>query len=145
MSFHKAPSAGMKVTPSNPPITHESTGKVENSSLAAESIRSGGPFKENPESRFESTAVKPSSSSTETSGLSSSSSGISSAAKPHGKNLKEGGFEGSGTEGGSLPEPGSKDDPGRKGLEKEIGKGGGIKISGEGENMFCGLSTEESA
>jgi hypothetical protein len=32
---------------------------------------------------------------------------------PHGKNLTEGGFEGSGTEGGPLPEPGSMDDPSR--------------------------------
>ncbi|KAK3935534.1 hypothetical protein QBC46DRAFT_242577, partial [Diplogelasinospora grovesii] len=32
---------------------------------------------------------------------------------PHGKNLKEGGFEGSGTDGGPLPEPGSMEDPAR--------------------------------
>ncbi|KAK4240210.1 hypothetical protein C8A03DRAFT_13455 [Achaetomium macrosporum] len=32
---------------------------------------------------------------------------------PHGKNLTEGGFEGSGTEGGPLPEPGTIDDPTR--------------------------------
>ncbi|KAK3294990.1 uncharacterized protein B0H64DRAFT_476359 [Chaetomium fimeti] len=34
-------------------------------------------------------------------------------AGPHGKNLTEGGFEGSGTEAGPLPEPGSAEDPAR--------------------------------
>lgn len=73
--------------------------------------------------------------------------------KPHGKNLKEGGFEGSGTAEGEWAEPGTEGDPGRKGLEKIIGKGGGQQQQqqqgGErgrkvaGENMFGGL--EESS
>ncbi|KAK4249718.1 hypothetical protein C7999DRAFT_39201 [Corynascus novoguineensis] len=42
---------------------------------------------------------------------------------PHGKNIKEGGFEGSGTEGGPLPEPGSMEDPSR--IATGLGGGGG--------------------
>ncbi|KAK4154161.1 hypothetical protein C8A00DRAFT_14695 [Chaetomidium leptoderma] len=49
-------------------------------------------------------------------------------AGPHGKNLKEGGFEGSGTEAGPLPEPGSMEDPARvatRGMKAGVGGTGG--------------------
>lgn len=42
-------------------------------------------------------------------------------AGPHGKNLHEGGFEGSGTAEGALPEPGSIEDPGRAALGLGVG------------------------
>lgn len=42
--------SGTKVTPSNPPTTHESTGPVAPDSLAAESVQAGGAFTSNPSS-----------------------------------------------------------------------------------------------
>ncbi|KAK4164473.1 hypothetical protein QBC43DRAFT_317531 [Cladorrhinum sp. PSN259] len=165
MPTHKAPSAGQKVTPSDAPTIHESAGKVEDSSLAAESIRSGGAFSENPESKFKGTPAKQSSSlrgsgsgSSESESNANVEPGVGGApldtqsaappgSKPHGKNLKEGGFAGTGTGEGALPEPGSDQDPGRKGVEKGIGKGMGMGSGNKiaGENMFGGLGSEESA
>ncbi|KAH6613795.1 hypothetical protein B0J18DRAFT_460657 [Chaetomium sp. MPI-SDFR-AT-0129] len=46
---------------------------------------------------------------------------IRNPAGPHGKNLHEGGFEGSGTAEGELPEPGSIEDPGRAALGLGVG------------------------
>ncbi|KAK4142061.1 uncharacterized protein C8A04DRAFT_38580 [Dichotomopilus funicola] len=46
---------------------------------------------------------------------------IRNPAGPHGKNLHEGGFEGSGTAEGALPEPGSMEDPGRAALGLGVG------------------------
>ncbi|VBB80538.1 Putative protein of unknown function [Podospora comata] len=71
--------------------------------------------------------------------------------KPHGKNLTEGGFEGSGTVEGPLPEPGSEDDPGRSAFRKLAGvsaAGGGVAKGwkeSEGRKGFSQLGSEESA
>ncbi|AEO59237.1 hypothetical protein MYCTH_94730 [Thermothelomyces thermophilus ATCC 42464] len=53
-------------------------------------------------------------------------------AGPHGRNLKEGGFEGSGTEAGPLPEPGSMEGPTRiaTGLAAQGRKEAGTKQEG---------------
>ncbi|KAK0666376.1 hypothetical protein QBC41DRAFT_151215 [Cercophora samala] len=216
MAPNKAPSAGAKVNlGSKAPVTHESTGTVDPSSLAAESRRHGGAFSENPtssgsspgqpasQSEYQSSlsgAAKPSTST----GISSNSASLESAqmsksshsergqrgmpskstkteeskmvsspegqggkapsyvenlvhgsaergGKPHGKNLTEGGFEGSGTAEGALPEPGSEDDPGRAAFRKLAGSAAagsgmakGVKES-EGRKGFAQLGSEESA
>ncbi|KAK4466488.1 hypothetical protein QBC42DRAFT_259014 [Cladorrhinum samala] len=149
-SSNKAPSFGKKVTPAgaSAPELQEPTGKVGDTSLAAESIRSGGEFSSNPASRFKSTEVSASNNSQGSSASAPASSSSSSVGggKPHGKNLKEGGFQGTGTGEGPLPEPGSIEDPGRMGLNKSQsggGRGSGKKVGGEG--MFAGLSNDESA
>jgi hypothetical protein len=51
---------------------------------------------------------------------------------PHGKNLKEGGFEGSGTDGGPLPEPGSMEDPARLAELNLIAKAKKVRGGGVG-------------
>lgn len=75
-------------------------------------------------------------------------------AGPHGKNLQEGGFEGSGTEAGPLPEPGSKDDPTRTamrdlqtGLRSAPGQGAGPRQPGavEGKHWYSPLDGDEPA
>ncbi|KAK4126683.1 hypothetical protein N657DRAFT_687117 [Parathielavia appendiculata] len=76
-------------------------------------------------------------------------------AGPHGKNLTEGGFEGSGTEGGPLPEPGTMDDPTRvatRDLKAAMGSQGrdaGPRqmggVEGEGKSWYTPLKGDESA
>ncbi|KAK0702608.1 hypothetical protein B0T21DRAFT_388027 [Apiosordaria backusii] len=209
MSTNKAPSAGTKVNlGAKAPVIHESTGPVEPSSLAAESIKQGGAFAENltssgvspgqPASSGEyhsslSSATGPSSNSAslESAQMSQSSQsergqrgiqakstkteGSKSArgekqgqkaptyvehlihaaeetgGKPHGKNLTEGGFEGSGTAEGALPEPGSEDDPGRAAFKKLVATTGpregftkGVKSASERKG-YAELRNEESA
>lgn len=69
-------------------------------------------------------------------------------AGPHGKNLTEGGFEGSGTERGPLPEPGSVQDPGRAavrglGVSAVAGPGRGSGTGG-GKGLGAGKVEEGS-
>jgi hypothetical protein len=72
---------------------------------------------------------------------------------PHGKNLKEGGFEGSGTEAGPLPEPGSMEDPTRvatRDLKAGMGSQGrdaGPRQTGgvEGKSWYTPLGGDEPA
>jgi hypothetical protein len=72
---------------------------------------------------------------------------------PHGKNLKEGGFEGSGTEAGPLPEPGSMEDPTRvatRDLKAGMGSQGrdaGPRQTGgvEGKSWYTPLDSDEPA
>jgi len=76
-------------------------------------------------------------------------------AGPHGKNLKEGGFEGSGTEAGPLPEPGSMEDPARAatrdlraGMASTVkGTGPGKQTGGgvEGKSWYTPLGGDEPA
>lgn len=76
-------------------------------------------------------------------------------AGPHGKNLTEGGFEGSGTEEGALPEPGSEQDPTRAatnemraGMRSGLRSGGGGKEGageGKGKSWFTPLGGDEPA
>ncbi|KAK4176067.1 hypothetical protein QBC36DRAFT_239753 [Triangularia setosa] len=208
MSPNKAPGAGGKAKlGANAPITHESTGTVDSSSLAAELRRHGGAFSENPtssgpspgqpasqseyHSSFSSgTSTSANSASLESAQLSQSSqsergkkgmqskstkteqskmvtpegqggpaptyvenlvhTGAERGGKPHGKNLTEGGFEGSGTAKGELPEPGSENDPGRAAFGRLVGAAAtgsgmakGVKGS-EGRKGFAELGSEES-
>ncbi|KAK4191145.1 hypothetical protein QBC35DRAFT_448761 [Podospora australis] len=66
---------------------------------------------------------------------------------PHGKNLKEGGFEGSGTAEGPLPEPGSEQDPSRAALGGLLSSGTGNPGSKGGERgkRYSELGVDESA
>ncbi|KAK4042641.1 hypothetical protein C8A01DRAFT_33305 [Parachaetomium inaequale] len=75
-------------------------------------------------------------------------------AGPHGKNLKEGGFEGSGTEAGPLPEPGSMEDPTRAatrdlkaGMASMVKGAGPSKQTGgaEGKSWYTPLGGDEPA
>ncbi|KAK3394890.1 hypothetical protein B0H63DRAFT_61536 [Podospora didyma] len=130
MSTHQAPSTGQKTNKST--FSSEGAGAVPNKSLAAESIRAGGEFASNrgavPGSgpAKDNRASAPGSANTNTNptlenqqsygGAAPSyvlSQQLNTGGTPHGKNLTEGGFAGSGTSGGRLPEPGSKDDPAR--------------------------------
>ncbi|KAG7286365.1 hypothetical protein NEMBOFW57_008674 [Staphylotrichum longicolle] len=67
-------------------------------------------------------------------------------AGPHGKNLKEGGFEGSGTEAGPLPEPGSMEDPSRAatGLGSQS-QSQGKKGGEQGKSWYTPLGGDEPA
>ncbi|KAL2198186.1 hypothetical protein P885DRAFT_76892 [Corynascus similis CBS 632.67] len=67
-------------------------------------------------------------------------------AGPHGKNLKEGGFEGSGTEGGPLPEPGSMEDPSRiaTGLAAQ-GRKEGAGTGAQSKTLYTPLGGDENA
>ncbi|KAK2594186.1 hypothetical protein QQS21_008125 [Conoideocrella luteorostrata] len=119
-------SAGTKVdVGKNAPVVQEGAGRVENDSLAAESYRADGKFAENRNAEPEA----PSNAANKSSGggvegsqgdaaptyinsqLASDPSG------PHGKNLKEGGFDHqqvfSGQRRAFNSEPGSINDPGR--------------------------------
>ncbi|KAK0615045.1 hypothetical protein B0T17DRAFT_540930 [Bombardia bombarda] len=137
-----SPGAGQKVTPTNPPTTQESAGAIDASSLAAESIRSGGAFSSNRGAIPGSSPAQddrkraPGQGGTSASGTLANQesyggvapSYVNSAPQdhsgPHGRNLTEGGFAGSGTAGGRLPEPGSKQDPSRM-AELKMGLTGG--------------------
>ncbi|GAB1316235.1 hypothetical protein MFIFM68171_06445 [Madurella fahalii] len=69
--------------------------------------------------------------------------------RPHGKNLHEGGFEGSGTAEGALPEPGSMDDPGRLAERAMMGgmrSHGGPRETGiRDERRYEALGNDEPA
>ncbi|KAL2149166.1 hypothetical protein VTH82DRAFT_8514 [Thermothelomyces myriococcoides] len=168
---NKAPSAGTKVTTGeNIPVTREAPGSVPKDSLAAESVRRGGGFASNPgQQQGEGAQRRPQQqprSQSEGSGILESQHSYAGAAPtyvanqwhrdpagPHGKNLKEGGFEGSGTAAGPLPEPGSKEDPSRiaTGLaaqdRKEAGtrQGGGGGGGVEGKTWYSALGGDEAA
>lgn len=77
--------------------------------------------------------------------------GLRDPAGPHGKNLKEGGFEGSGTEAGPLPEPGSEQDPTRVATSEMRGGlrmgAGGKEGAGEGQgkSWYTPLGGDEPA
>ncbi|KAK0644526.1 hypothetical protein B0T16DRAFT_198025 [Cercophora newfieldiana] len=158
------PSTGQKVTPSQPPTTTpHSHGEIDPSSLAAESLRAQGAFSSNAgaspgdQPATSPGAHAPGSTNKPHSGLEAQESYGGTAPSyvnaqfrvddggAKGKNLTEGGFAGSGTGGGRLPEPGSKNDPGRAGLEgfveggKKVG-GGGVKEEGQ----FGVLKSEEA-
>ncbi|PHH93112.1 hypothetical protein CDD83_492 [Cordyceps sp. RAO-2017] len=131
----KAPSAGTKVTGGkDAPVSREGAGLVASESLAAQSYREGGEFAENrraePEniSSSNDTAGPQATSSQKASGHAVGSRGGTAPSYvvnqnlrdphgPHGKNLKEGGFEDPKLEDGLQKafnaEPGSIDDPGR--------------------------------
>ncbi|KAL2178253.1 uncharacterized protein P884DRAFT_323284 [Thermothelomyces heterothallicus CBS 202.75] len=144
--------------PSNIPVTREATGDISKDSLAAESVRRGGEFASNPgqeeqgpQKRSQQPQAQPGGG-----GLESQQSYAGPAptyatnqrhrdpAGPHGRNLKDGGFEGSGTEAGSgpLPEPGSMEDPTRiaTGLAAQGRKEAGTKQEGgvEGKMLVHG-------
>lgn len=128
------------------PPKQEGPGAIPSDSLAAESIRSGGAFSENPgasvgrESGSQKKANAPGSAHqshpTSQPKHENSEQGRpaptyvnvamdhSDKSGPHGKNIKEGGFAGSGTEGG-MAEPGTKRDPGRVALQDMLTKGTG--------------------
>ncbi|KAK4194571.1 hypothetical protein QBC40DRAFT_238272 [Triangularia verruculosa] len=207
MAPDKAPSAGTKINlGSKAPVTHESAGTVDPSSLAASSIRSGGAFSENPTNTSPGQPASSaeyysslSGSSTSGTGTSSNSASLESAqmsqvpsqsergqkggmqaksteteeskmvspegqggkaptyvenvihetgGRPHGKNLTEGGFEGSGTEEGAWPEPGSENDPGRAALRGLVGGSSAVRGVAKGvkeSKGFGALGNEESA
>jgi len=132
------------------PVTTEGIGAVASDSLAADSIRSGGGFTSNvgatpgsgpaatphaskPGTSGKAGANNPDSLANQTSyaGLAPSyvsSHGQKSESQPGGRSLTEGGFSGSGTAGGRLPEPGSARDPARetvRGIVDQSGGGGG--------------------
>ncbi|KXX77872.1 hypothetical protein MMYC01_205791 [Madurella mycetomatis] len=69
--------------------------------------------------------------------------------RPHGKNLHEGGFEGSGTGEGALPEPGSIDDPARLAERAMVGgtrSHGGPREAGiRDERRYEALDGDEPA
>ncbi|KAK4447914.1 hypothetical protein QBC34DRAFT_466446 [Podospora aff. communis PSN243] len=154
------PTIGQKVTPPNPPTTEShSHGEIDPSSLAASSLRSNGAFSANTgaspgdEPASNPDARPPGSKKQPQTGLEGQESYGGAAPTyvnsqfmvyeggPRGKNLSEGGFSGSGTE-GKMPEPGSKEDPGRAALKGFMGEGGqGLK--GE-KGQFGALKPEEA-
>jgi len=140
MSPPANPTIGQKVTTENAPSTYTSAhhhGAIDSSSLAADSIRSGGDFASNPGASpgsgpaSDPRAAAPGTADSAHSGLDSQESyggkapgyatHIQHNQKPHGRNLTEGGFAGSGTGDGRLPEPGSKNDPAREAVKKMVG------------------------
>lgn len=81
-----------------------------------------------------------------------SSSFVRDTGGPHGKNLKEGGFEGSGTGKGNLAEPGSLGDPGRVAeahfakINKEVGREAGPRQGKlDNEQPYGALGSEKEA
>ncbi|KAG8409927.1 hypothetical protein J3458_019000 [Metarhizium acridum] len=119
-----ASSAGTKVNAGkNAPVTREPAGAVPTDSLAAESYRAGGEFAKNRNAEpgnIPSRAIPLSQADDSTAELAPSyinSQYISDKGGPHGKNLKEGGFDNQGVQDGVRKafdsEPGSVDDPGR--------------------------------
>jgi hypothetical protein len=72
------------------------------------------------------------------------------AGGPHGKNLTEGGFEGSGTEAGPLPEPGSEQDPTRAATSemrggRRVGAGGKEGVGAGRGSWYTPLGGDEPA
>ncbi|KJZ77655.1 hypothetical protein HIM_02832 [Hirsutella minnesotensis 3608] len=125
----RAPSAGTKVTAGeNVPVTRESAGFVASDSLAAESYTEGGEFSENrsaqPSESTSKSGIHPSQQMKTFSGESGTaapsyvaSQGLTDTSGPHGKNLKEGGFDDARVKDGLKvaleSEPGSINDPSR--------------------------------
>ena len=174
MSSNSNPTTGQKVTPTPAPVTTpHSHGQIDPSSLAASSLRSDGAFASNTgASPGDTPAVNPhanppNSRNAAKSGAQSQSSYGGAAPTyvnsqfltyeggPKGKNLTEGGFAGSGTSGGRMPEPGSKGDPGRAALEGFTGSSveegtkkrkvdDGEGELGKGDNEFRVLKDEEA-
>lgn len=186
MSSGKAPSAGQKVssasasdgtvqrpaksptqvTPGDSgPVYQEGTGFVQDSSLAAESKRSGGAFSENRGGNVgeQHHVLSRGSDSGGSAGVEAQQSYGGQAPSyvqsqyhrdpngPHGKNLQEGGFEGSGPGDSILAEPGSKQDPGRaaehdlKLSQAKTGRDAGPRQGGlEGEHPYQVLDSERS-
>ncbi|KAL2171595.1 hypothetical protein VTG60DRAFT_2428 [Thermothelomyces hinnuleus] len=149
-------------TGENIPVTREATGDISKDSLAAESVRRGGGFASNPgqEQGPQKRSQQPQAQSGGGS-LESQQSYAGPAptyvtnqrhrdpAGPHGKNLKEGGFEGSGTEAGLLPEPGSMEDPTRiaTGLAAQGRKEAGTEQEGgvERKTWYTALGGDKAA
>lgn len=161
----KPPKMSKKVTSENVPPTHEGVGSVPSDSLAADSIRSGGAFAQgnpsasagdsvshNPRANPPGTAhqTHPTSQSlkhedpeqgTKAATYAHAGQDLSDQSGPHGKNIKEGGFAGSGTEGGSMPEPGSKRDPGRVALNDMLASTGTAGKESAGRGSQQGVNT----
>ncbi|KAK3402141.1 hypothetical protein B0T20DRAFT_132169 [Sordaria brevicollis] len=159
-----------KVTSENVPPKQEGPGPVPSDSLAAESIRHGGAFAQGNPSASASVGDSTSSKNTRANppGTAHQTHPTSQSSKhenpeqgkpaptytlnaaqelkdqsgPHGKNIQEGGFAGSGTEGGSMPEPGSKRDPGRVALKDMLAKTGSAGKEGAGKGSQEGVDTK---
>ena len=152
----------------------EGAGAVVDESLAAESIREGGGFAANraaepgsgpardpragaPNTRGEphkgEGALENQQSYAGTAPSYASSGEFMKDTKgPHGKNLTEGGFQGSGTDGGVLPEPGSQQDPARvaensmmEGMREGSGQAKRRVGQLENEQPYGALATDEPA
>ncbi|KAK3316683.1 hypothetical protein B0H66DRAFT_561925 [Apodospora peruviana] len=161
MASHKAPSAGQRVhLGKDAPISIEGTGAVASDSLAAESLRRSGGFASNegaeagqgptktthsakPGRSGHAGASNPDSLENQESYAGTAPSYVEaggvdeSAARPHGKNLTEGGFAGSGTSSGKLAEPGSMQDPSRQ-AERDTGIGEQGSKSGSKKKVAVG-------
>ncbi|KAK1776111.1 hypothetical protein QBC45DRAFT_227058 [Copromyces sp. CBS 386.78] len=154
-----------KVTSETVPPKHEGVGSVPSDSLAADSIRSGGAFAQgNPsasagDSASQNSRVKPPGSAHQSHPTSQqkhenpeqggkaptyahAGQDLTDQSGPHGKNIKEGGFAGSGTEGGSMPEPGSKRDPGRVALKDMLASTASAGKTGAGRGSQEEVSTK---
>ncbi|KAK0707577.1 hypothetical protein B0H67DRAFT_685866 [Lasiosphaeris hirsuta] len=133
-----------KVTSSTAAAKTEGVGSLAADSLASDSIRAAGAFASNPhatpsaEATTNPHASAPGTRSSGKQGLENQESyggaapsyvdsqfAVRDGSGPHGRNLTEGEFAGSGTAGGRMPEPGSKEDPAREGMRKIRGEGGG--------------------
>ncbi|KAF5009374.1 hypothetical protein FDECE_4406 [Fusarium decemcellulare] len=147
MSSNKGPGAGQKVDlGKDAPTKQEGAGAVPSESLAAESYEEGGDFTSNEGIRSENVTSKSTSTKTSSAGRDTTSTSTSTSTStgrtgnapqssagtapsyvesqyqkdtsgPHGKNLKEGGWDESKVEDGLKKalnaEPGSEDDPSR--------------------------------
>jgi len=128
------------------PVKTENAGAVDSESLAADSIRSGGGFSANRGAAPGDTpAVDPRAGEPHTRGgphpegleTQDSYGGkapgyvmsqyLEDKKGPHGKNLNEGGFQGSGMDGKPLPEPMSEQDPSRLALHGMVSGVGGTQ------------------
>ncbi|KAJ6437737.1 Protein kinase-like protein [Purpureocillium lavendulum] len=167
----KAPSSGTKVDLGrNAPVTEEGAGFVAPESLAAESYRGGGEFGENRHGQPDSTSTGASRSSarsgysenTAASGNGGSAPSYASnqyirdSNGPHGKDLKEGGFDDSKDKDGLKlalsSEPGSKNDPSRLAEERfELRDAAGPSVSGRKDTelstatKYDGLDSETTS
>lgn len=170
----KATSEGQKVNlGQNAPIYQEGTGNVASDSLAAESYREGGEFASNREAAPHETETRArqteygsgpaSTGNTSSGGIPSSEQGQAAPTYvnnqftrdedgPHGKNLHEGGFAGSGPGNSIQAEPGSKHDPARLAEQKfnlkqtHQGTGTGPRQAGiSGEQTYDALDPETSS
>ncbi|KAL2162396.1 hypothetical protein VTH06DRAFT_7309 [Thermothelomyces fergusii] len=127
---NKAPSAGTKVTTGDAiPVTREAPGDTSNPGQEPGQPEGGGLESQRSYAGPAPTYV--------------TNQRHRDPAGPHGKNLKEGGFEGSGTEAGPLPEPGSMEDPARiaTGLAAQGRKEGGV----QGKTWYTALGGDKAA
>ncbi|KAK3331941.1 hypothetical protein B0T19DRAFT_456447 [Cercophora scortea] len=165
MSTHN-PNDGQKVTSTKTaPYKTEGAGEIPTSSLAADSIRAGGVFASNRGAEVGSGATEdtraraPGTKDSAFAGVETQTAYAGAAPSyvnvpvakggPKGANLTEGGFAGSGTGEGALPEPGSRRDPARlaeenMGLGRMEGRTSGGRAGGEGEQPFGALERDES-